>query len=103
MTGKPTLPSVEVFFARYKKTGHIFEKPLNVRLRNGNKGSVVLIYPNYAKKLGEDLVIKGIEYTPHQWLTCWGIKGIWGKTNKHEGDIIAVLDDAGNVVAGEVV
>ena len=100
MTNK--LPTVAEFFAQYKKTGHIFEKPLNVRLRNGNKGLVVLIYPAYAKKLGEELLIKGVEYTPNQWITCWGIKGIWGKTNDHEGDIIAVLDDAGEVVAGEL-
>jgi hypothetical protein len=97
-----TIPSVKDFFAQYAEKGHIFPAPgLRVRLRNRIGDDVMMISPQYAES---ELRIYGDNGGAR-----WGIGGRGFGIAKHEWilranpdyDIIAILDESGNVVAGE--
>lgn len=90
-------PTVAEFFKKFEKKGHIFSKRgLRVKLRDGSEEIIVLIYPPYADR-GSPIEAKGYRDMN------WEIDGKWIDNYEDERDIIAVLDDAGNVIAGEAV
>lgn len=89
MTNKPTLPSVAEFFAQYAGAGVTFNPFLNVRLSEGGEDIVLCVIPN--KGRNKMFPIVGVKYSYR----------INGKLELAQ-DITAVLDDAGNVIAGEV-
>jgi hypothetical protein len=98
MTNKPTVAD---FFAQYAEKGHIFPEPyLRVALRGGISTKIGAILPSYC-----------FQYTPifdaDDGSFKWSIDGKDGHdaSDGHHAsyDIVAVLDDAGDVIAGEVV
>lgn len=96
MTIKPT---VAEFFAQYAKRGHIFpDGGLRVKCRDRDVKQVTAVLPEYHENEYERILPNG---------TGWGWY-ISGRPNpphtrmQHDKDIIAILDEAGNVIAGEV-
>lgn len=91
-----SLPTVAEFFAQYAEQGHIFpDGGLKVKWRDGEEDTIVLIFPAY---VGSPHPIQAICLG-----TRWRIDGNYLFNGPFHADIIAVLDDAGEVIAGEAV
>lgn len=99
--GGAVLPTVAEFFAQYAEKGHIFpDGGLKVRFHDGDEGLIMLIEPSHA--VWEQSIVNNYS------ARLWRIDGTYRIARKHKSrrpqphdcDIIAVLDDAGNVIAG---
>jgi len=92
MTNKPT---VAEFFAQYAEKGQPFYPHLKVRQWDGTENEVLMVsvFPNRPIKSldGFNRHIDGRFYPYGGTRSC-----------ADQRDIVAVLDDAGNVIAGEV-
>jgi hypothetical protein len=97
-----TLPTVAEYFAQYAEKGHIFPAPgLTVRLRHGSEDDVMMIAPAYS-----DSTLR--IYNDYGYKR-WDIQGNaftfevndWILDLEPNYDITAILDESGNVVAGE--
>lgn len=91
-----TLPSVKDFFAQYAHGGYIFPAPgLRVRTRDGAVMFLSFIAPSYTKHM-ETFPIRGVK--AHYWT----LEGKYQNNGaKSTYDITAILDESGNVIAGE--
>jgi hypothetical protein len=90
-----TLPTVAEYFAQYAEKGHIFPAPgLRVRLRNGKKVSILMVKPKYSRNL-YPVCSRGSGY--------WRLDGFLNHPDNTEVyDITAILDESGNVLAGDL-
>jgi hypothetical protein len=105
MTDK--LPTVAEFFAQYAENGYIFNPPLKIVLKSKlfDNAFIAVVTPSYLDEcnpLHGGFYELGLGKSTHM-IESWKINGEWlyHKGDKRR-DIIAVLDDAGNVIAGEV-
>ena len=100
-------PTVAEFFAQYAEKGHIFNPPLKIVLKNKcfTNAFIAAVTPSYLDEcnpLHGGFYELGLGQGVHM-IESWKINGQWLYYKEdNRRDIIAVLDDAGNVLAVDV-
>jgi hypothetical protein len=101
------LPTIEEYFARYAKDGYIFrEGEAQVKLRNGTTDILASVLPSFYRPYVNSYFP---EMDAFRVLSANYFEGEWNLEGKNlythngiEADIIAILNDAGEVIAGEL-
>jgi hypothetical protein len=106
MTQPTKLPTVAEFFAQYAEKGHVWPEPgLRALLRNNLEGKVCVILSSYAHKELPVRYVYSFDVDGDERIvtSLCALDGLSSSNDKSysEDDIIAVLDGAGNVIAGE--